>query len=84
MNELGALLAQDVGVSAWLSETATARAGGAAVTFDFPFSADVAGLHFFFYLRLLFVKGRLELEEGLFRYRVWRWCWWFSIRTLCG
>lgn len=84
MNELGALLAQDVGVCAWLSETATARAGGAAVTFDLAFSADVAGLHFFLYFEVVHCERGVELEEGLFRYRVWRWCWWFSIRRLCG
>lgn len=68
MYELGALLAQDVGVCTWLSETTTARAGGAAVAFDFAFSADVAGLHFLLLLLLLFifwmvVVGKLRLDR---------------------
>ncbi len=68
MYELGALLAQDLGVCTWLSETTTARAGGAAVAFDFAFSADVAGLHFLLLLLLLFifwmvVVGKLRLDR---------------------
>lgn len=70
MYELGALLAQDLGVCTWLSETTTARAGGAAVAFDFAFSADVAGLHFLLLLLLILlfifwmvVVGKLRLDR---------------------